>query len=85
MGAAELAFCNSEVERQTGKSCSDGPRSSVPRRRRQVGTPVHVRGREGITNRDTVGPEYPQQVTERFNNFAQFSDMDTIVEKAEGH
>lgn len=37
------------------------------------------------TNRDTVGPEYSQQVTERFNNFEQFSDMDTIVEKAEGH
>lgn len=37
------------------------------------------------TNRESVGPEYPQQVTERFNNFEEFSDMDTIVEKAEGH
>lgn len=34
---------------------------------------------------ESVGPEYPQRVTERFNNFEEFSDMDTIVEKAEGH
>lgn len=59
---------------KTRKSCSDSPRYSVPRRRCQDVTTMHVTGRESESsvtnkNRDTVGPEYPQQVTERFNNF----------------
>lgn len=52
--AAELAFCNSEVERKTRKNCSDSPRSSVSRKRLWDVTPMHVRSRESessVTNK----------------------------------
>lgn len=56
--AAELAFCNSEVERKTRKNCSDSPRYSVSRKRCQDVTPMHVRGRESessVTNKQGHG------------------------------
>lgn len=56
--AAELAFCNSEVARQTRKNCSDSPRYSVARKRRQDVTPMHMRSRENessVTNKQGHG------------------------------
>lgn len=56
--AAELGFCNSEVERKTRKSCSDSLRYSVSRRKHQDVTSMHVRGRESessVTNKHGHG------------------------------
>lgn len=83
--ASLLQLCS----RRGGKAALTAPGTQHQREgRHQELTLMHVRARtwkQCHKQTESVGPEYPQQVTERFNNFEEFSDMDTIVEKAEGH